>query len=177
MTEAKVQQLLASSDLPRRLETARTQPAYEAAMRAMPKPPSIVLVIVIVGLLAACAVLPLAGLAVMPTLPPLWAFAILGGLSVLFLALTVSTWRRFHALRHAPVRRELYAVINRDHLRIEATDIYYLTLWAPGTPPFRAQLMRGKPACAVGDVGVALFRGKLLVEIIKVPVEWKRAAS
>ena len=124
MTPAKVQQLLESSDLPRRLETARSQPEYRDAMHVEPKRPPMIAMIAILALLGGAAALPLVGIAVMPTRPPFGVYVFLAVLSAMFVALTVATARRFVTLRHAPVRRELYAVIDRDHLMIDTTNIY-----------------------------------------------------
>jgi hypothetical protein len=170
--DAKIQELLTASDLPRRLAEARKHPEIDELWRYVPEPPSLLLAAFALLLVGGCAVAPLIGLAVAPDAAPIGGTLVLIAFSALMAGLTYGTARR--TLR-GEVRRELYAVIDRNKRQLGNSPSFYVTLWRPETAPFRAQLLSGASECKVGDVGVAYFRGKHLVDLVKVPVQWAPA--
>ena len=157
---------LLASDLPKRLEAARKLPRHDAAM-TMPidNVPVAPIVIAVIGL-GACAVFPWVCLAA-ASHPPAWVVLFMGALSLLPLAILRSAWRRWSDASRGFIQRELYAVVDRDDLRIAYTTNYFVTLWNPQTPPRKVQMITGAPLVEIGDTCVAIFRGEQLINVIR----------
>ena len=158
--------------MPRRLDAAREHGAYDIAMTLPQDPPVTAASLIAMNLfLGPFVLLPWICLGVAPERPA-WLVLMMAALSGIVFAILLSMWRRWLVLNNGLLHRELFAVIDRDALEIERKN-HYLTLWNRETPPKRVPYVGGEPHINIGDVGVAVFRGDLLVNMIKIPIEWK----
>jgi len=150
------------AQLPHRLAQARQHPAYVEALACVPRPPvarelaapSAALAVVVAALWLAVA----AGAR--------WQIAVTG--TLLCVAAYGWQWADFQIKCRGRVRRQLYVVLDKRSLRIASYARYSVTLWTPAIQPFRIAAPRHLYyRCDVGEVGLAVFRGRHLREMLR----------
>lgn len=151
-----------AAQLPRRLAQARRHPCYREALTCVPRT---------LGARELTAPrLALAGLAAAVWLAALvgagWRVAITG--SLLCAAAYAWQWADFQIKSRGRVRRQLYVVLDKRSLRIARYARYMVTLWTPAIRPFEIAASRDiYYRCDVGEVGLAVFRGRHLREMLR----------
>jgi hypothetical protein len=150
------------AQLPNRLAAARHHPAYGAAIARVPRPPvaseltwpNAVLAVIAGALWLAALAGAAARLAVIGTL---WCVAVAGW-----------QWADFVIKSRGRVRRQLYVVLDKRALRIASYARYTMTLWNPAVRAFEITASRQLyQRCEVGEVGLAVFRGRHLRELTR----------
>lgn len=150
------------AQLPNRLAAARHHPAYGAAIAYVPRPPvaseltwpNVALAMIAAALWLAALAGATARLAVIGTL---WCVAVAGW-----------QWADFVIKSRGRVRRQLYVVLDKRALRIASYARYTMTLWNPAVRAFEITASRQLyQRCDVGEVGLAVFRGRHLRELTR----------
>jgi hypothetical protein len=150
------------AELPRRLAQARQHPRYAEALRCDPPAPGRGHLAPVTGVLASIV----AGL---------WALALTEGGELWTVASTGSAlcaayyswrWSELRDMRSGRIRRQLYVVLDKRALRVGRFARYTVTLWRPALEPIRLATSRSLyDRCDVGNAGLAVFRGKHLMEL------------